>query len=75
MRKNFILSWPQAVGFLFIAGTIIFRPEFDPWRIAVGGLLVILVAVGIGVKLHYERIDRTTKGMQDEQSGAGEDVR
>lgn len=74
MRKNFILSWPQAVGFLFIAGTIIFRPEFDPWRIAVGGLIVVLVAVGIGVKLHYERSDRT-RTVQDEQSGAGEDAR
>jgi hypothetical protein len=75
MRKNFILSWPQAVGFLFIAGTIIFRPEFDPWRIAVGALIVVLVAVGIGVKLFYERIDRMTRTVQDEQSGAGEDAR
>ena len=54
-RKHFIISWPQAVVLLFIAGTIIFRPVLDPWRIAAGGLRVVLVAVGIGVKLHYER--------------------
>lgn len=75
MRRNFILSWSQAVRFLVIPGTIIFRPEFDPWRTAAGGLIVVLVAVGIGVKLHHERSDRTTKTSQDEQLGAGKGVR
>lgn len=34
MRRYFIISWPQAVGLLFIAGTIIFRPVLRPIRSA-----------------------------------------
>ena len=69
MRRNFMISWPQAVVLLVIAGTILFRPEFNPWRIAVGCLLVVLVAIGVGLRMHYGRNGGTNDTAEDEESG------
>jgi len=68
MRKNFIVSWSQAVVLLLIAGTILFHPVFDPWRIAWGTLLVVFVAAGVGIKLANRR-RYSTESRQRERTG------
>ena len=55
MRKNLIMSWPQIVVLLLIAGNILITPAPGPWRFVAGGLLVVLVLLGIFYKVRAQQ--------------------
>ncbi len=55
MHKNLIMSWPQIVVLLLIAGSILVNPTPGPWPSIAGGLLILLVVLGIFYKVRSER--------------------
>lgn len=55
MRKNLIMSWPQIIVLLLIAGSILITPAPGPWPFVAGGLLAVLVLLGIFYKVRAQQ--------------------
>jgi hypothetical protein len=61
MRKNLIMSWPQIVMLLIIAGNIVATPDPGNWRFVVGGLLVAIVLLGIIYRVRSQNSQSSAK--------------